>query len=137
MTRLQKLDAAVGRRTRASSGWLTPPFLIRADGALAGFVLIHRGSQVSGAADVWDVAELFVLRGYRRRGVGVRAAHAAWRALAGRWEVRLQERNLAALAFWRRAVGELTRLPVEPTLVDVAGRQWHVFGFVSGGPASR
>jgi predicted acetyltransferase len=48
------------------------PFLIRADGRVAGFVLVTRGSPASDDPDVLDVAEFFVLRRYRRSGVGRR-----------------------------------------------------------------
>ena len=58
--------------------WRNPnrfPFLVRANGNLAGFVLVQRGSQLSDAGEIWDVAEFFVLRGYRRQGIGLRVAH--------------------------------------------------------------
>src|SRR5436305_8412765 len=48
------------------------PFLVRVDGKPAGFVLVKKGSEVSGDRTTWDIAEFFVLRGYRRRGVGSR-----------------------------------------------------------------
>ena len=50
------------------------PFLIRCGGRVAGFVLVARGSPASDDPDVLDVAEFFVLRRYRRSGVGRRAA---------------------------------------------------------------
>src|SRR5271170_6730931 len=55
------------------------PFLIRADGKPAGFALVKNVPGVSGSGAVWDMAEFFVLRGYRRRGVGKLAAHELWR----------------------------------------------------------
>jgi len=58
--------------------WRNPnrfPFLVRANGDLAGLVLVQRGSQLSDAGEIWDVAEFFVLRGYRRQGIGLRVAH--------------------------------------------------------------
>ena len=114
--------------------WREPgrfPFLIRANGDLAGFVLVQQGSQVSTAAEIWDVAEFFVLRRYRRHGVGVRAAHDVWRMFAGRWEVRVTDNNLVGRSFWQRAVTEFTGMPAESVLTEVAGKRWHVFSFVS------
>jgi predicted acetyltransferase len=67
--------------------WKEPgrhPFLIKAGGRLAGFVFVRRGSEISDDADVWDVAEFFILRGFRRLGVGTRAAHEVWRKFLGR-----------------------------------------------------
>jgi predicted acetyltransferase len=110
------------------------PFLVRANGDLAGFVLVQQGSQVSGAGEIWDVAEFFVLRGYRRHGVGLRVAHDVWRMLTGSWEVRVTDRNLVARAFWQRAVSEFTGVPAESDLTEVAGKRWHVFSFISNAP---
>ena len=50
--------------------WSDParlPFLARVDGKLAGFVLVRRVSQLQRDGDAYDMAEFFVLRGYRRR----------------------------------------------------------------------
>ncbi|HEV7220531.1 MAG TPA: GNAT family N-acetyltransferase [Terriglobales bacterium] len=58
--------------------WSEPgryPFLVWVDGKLAGFVLVKRGSEFSGSEDIWDMAEFFVLRGYRRRGIGTQVGH--------------------------------------------------------------
>ena len=107
------------------------PFLVRANGDLSGFVLVQQGSQVSGAAEIWDVAEFFILRGYRRHGIGMRVAHVVWRMFAGRWEVRVRDKNLVAQAFWQRAVSEFTGMPATSALTEVAGKRWHVFSFVS------
>jgi predicted acetyltransferase len=62
--------------------WSEPdhyPFLVRMEGELAGLVLVKKGSAVSGNEVVWDMAEFFVLRGYRRRGIGTQIAHEVWR----------------------------------------------------------
>ena len=107
------------------------PFLVRANGELAGFVLVQQGSRVSDAAEIWDMAEFFVLRAYRRHRVGVRVAHEVWRMFTGLWEVRVTEKNLAAQAFWQRAVSEFTGIPAEPSLTEVTGKRWYVFSFFS------
>jgi predicted acetyltransferase len=63
------------------------PFLIRVDGRLAGFALVTARSRLTGAAGVFDMAEFFVMRKYRRRGVGFAAASAAFDRFTGRWEI--------------------------------------------------
>jgi predicted acetyltransferase len=55
------------------------PLLVRMDGGLIGFALVKRGSEISGSGSVWDMAEFFVLRGYRGRGIGTEIAHEIWR----------------------------------------------------------
>jgi predicted acetyltransferase len=83
-------------------------FLLRADGQLAGFVLIAEQSRLTGATGVCDLAELFVMRGHRRRGVGRAAAFAAFDRFPGLWEVRQRDQNPAAITFWRRVIAEYT-----------------------------
>jgi predicted acetyltransferase len=73
-------------------------FLIRVDGALAGFALLYTG-------DPHDVAEFFVMRKYRRMGVGQHAATLLFKRFPGRWTVRQQVTNRPAIAFWREAIG--------------------------------
>ncbi len=80
--------------------------LIRADGRIAGFVLLNRWSALDRPLDR-AVAEFFVLRKYRRARVGTRVAHIVFRRYPGRWEVPVAEYNRPALAFWRSAVGSL------------------------------
>jgi len=84
------------------------PFLIRADERLAGFALVHEKSRLSGGNDVWDMAEFFVLRRYRRAGVGTRVAHRIFAEHPGKWEVRERSANTPATAFWRRAISAFT-----------------------------
>jgi predicted acetyltransferase len=108
--------------------------LLRADGALAGFALVSRGSVVTGAPDVWDLSEFFVVRGLRRRGVGRSAASAVFRRFAGRWEVRALDRNRGAAAFWSDAISCHTggAFELQPW-VSESGAAWRVFRFVQGG----
>jgi predicted acetyltransferase len=72
-------------------------FLFRIDGALAGFALVFTG-------DPHDLAEFFVMRKYRRCGVGAQAAAALFERFPGRWIVRQELTNPAATAFWRKAI---------------------------------
>lgn len=73
------------------------PFMIRHDGHLAGFAFVRIGPPK-------DMAEFFVLRKYRRRGVGLLAARALFAMFEGEWQVRQLAANAAATAFWRVAI---------------------------------
>ncbi len=83
-------------------------FFIRHGGRVVGFALVTRGSPVTDDPNVLDVAEFFVLRRYRRSGVGRRAAQLVWQRLPGTWTVRVLEGNRAAIPFWSRVVGEFS-----------------------------
>ncbi|HYH79132.1 MAG TPA: GNAT family N-acetyltransferase [Longimicrobium sp.] len=106
------------------------PFLVKVDGNLAGFVLVAKGSRINADPSVWDVAEFFVVRGHRKRGIGAAVAHEIWRRFPGRWEVRVMESNPAA-AFWARAVEGFTHSGAEEHSYELHERRWRVFSFVS------
>lgn len=79
-------------------------FIIRVGGKLAGFALARKGSRVTGADDVMDVAEFFVARAFRGKKVGTIAAHALFNAFPGKWEVRVHKAHMAATNFWSHAI---------------------------------
>ena len=85
------------------------PFLARVAGQYAGFALVHQRSHLSADPAVCDVAEFFVLRKYRRRGVGAALARQLFELFPGRWEVRQLLANEAATRFWRSVIADYTR----------------------------
>jgi predicted acetyltransferase len=99
------------------------PHLVRVDGKLAGFALVQQRSRITGDETTWDVAEFFVMRRYRRQGVGTIVATRLFDSFRGRWEVRELKANLAATAFWRRVIGAYTNDTYEETLID--DERWH------------
>jgi predicted acetyltransferase len=108
-------------------------YFIRLRGELAGFALVRRGSRVTQAPDVMDVAEFFVLRGARRSGVGTRAAQGLFRLFPGAWEVRVRHTNSAALRFWSRAVESWTVQPAAIASLSIDGVDWNVLRLDSAG----
>jgi len=109
-------------------------FVIRADGAVAGFALATRGSPAAADPSVLDVAEFFVLRPYRRLGVGRLAARLLWSRLPGTWTVRVAEANRGGLAFWADVLREAALAPTATALVNPDGRAWRVYTFDAATP---
>jgi predicted acetyltransferase len=114
--------------------WSDPdryPFLVRIGGELAGFVLVKKGSEVSGNQALWDMAEFFVIRGCRRRGIGTQAAHEVWKRFPGPWEVRVMHSNVPAYDFWKRAVLTFTGEAAHFVQIEKDGEIWTLFSFES------
>jgi predicted acetyltransferase len=88
---------------RWPAGWRGHPFLVRADDALAGFALVK---QLSDAAI--DMGEFFIMRKYRRRGLGAHVACKMFDRFPGTWDVRELVPNIAAQAFWRKTISDYT-----------------------------
>ncbi len=106
------------------------PFLVYADGRLAGFVFVDGVQRDSGDV-VWDIAEFFILRGYRRRKIGTEVAHRVWQRFPGSWEVRVMVSNEPAYRFWRRAVRSFAGTAMSLKRIYHGGRERHLFGFES------
>ena len=109
-------------------------FLITVDGKLAGFVIVGDRCQFGGP-DTRQISEFFVLRAYRRRGVGARAATRIFDMFPGKWEVIQLARNVEAQAFWRAVIGGYTGNrfeDVERPNHDWAGRVQFFDSSISG-----
>ena len=93
-------------------------YLSRVDGRIAGFAILSEKSRITGDPKVMDVAEFFVMRKYRRHGVGGACAARAFDLFPRRWEVRERATNPAAIAVWRKAIHAYTGGLFEETTYD-------------------
>jgi predicted acetyltransferase len=104
------------------------PFLLRVDGRVVGFALVCARSRLTGALDVFDMAEFFVLRRYRRQGIGSDAARALFDRFPGAWEIRQRAEHPEATRFWRDVITRYTNGAYE----EVSWRDAH-----GNGPVQR
>ena len=81
--------------------------LILVDGFIAGFLLIER-SELPGV-EALELADLFVLKKYRRQGIGRALAVQVLSSGESDWLVRFYRQDETALAFWRAVLAELPR----------------------------
>ena len=81
-------------------------FIVRVDGRPAGFALVRELPATAGVP-TRELAEFFVLRTYRRRGVGTRVARALFARFPGRWELSVLTWNVIARPFWRGVIRRL------------------------------
>ena len=81
-------------------------FVATVAGKYAGFALVNRAVRV-GTEGCW-MDQFFVLKKFRRRGLGQHLARSVFAALPGRWEVGQMPTNLGAQSFWRKVIGEYT-----------------------------
>jgi predicted acetyltransferase len=106
-------------------------FLIRYRKAVAGFALVTRGSPVAEEPDVLDLAEYFVLRRFRRVGLGSAAAGLLWDRLPAVWTVRAAVVHSDAVAFWRAVVAAYTHGTASESERRLGSKDWVVFSFDS------
>ncbi|MBS0372965.1 MAG: GNAT family N-acetyltransferase [Proteobacteria bacterium] len=101
------------------------PLTILEGGRAVGFALVTRtlgGPALAEAAD-FRMAEFFIRRPCRRRGVGRAAAAIIFSRFAGRWEIVEATANDNAVRFWRRTVMGYTRGRYDERVRDGEVRQ--------------
>ena len=88
------------------------PFLIQIEGKYAGFILIRHGcynfKTQKEDDSLLSIAEFFIIRKYRRQGVGRWTATQAFDQFVGMWQVNAHNNNLPAQAFWKTMIDDYT-----------------------------
>jgi predicted acetyltransferase len=78
------------------------------DNAPVGFAVVRTRAAAAGRAVDYSMAEFFVARAWRRRGIGQEAVRLIFDRFSGRWHIMEYLRNPQAVAFWRRVVSAYT-----------------------------
>jgi predicted acetyltransferase len=114
--------------------WTEPtrfPYLIYVDKKIAGFILVKKGSPISDDMTVWDISEFFVMKKYKRHGVGTAAALKIWEQFKGQWQVRVLVGNHIACSFWLQAIKKFTSVTPAKTEATIKGEDWIIYTFES------
>lgn len=83
------------------------PYIIMKDEKYIGFVLVKFIE--SAARNYFSIAEFFIMKKYRRVGIGKAAATQVFNLHKGQWEVFQKENNTPARLFWNRVIDEYTK----------------------------
>lgn len=77
-------------------------YFIKIDNKLAGFAMVCGHCYVSDDTDTLFMAEFFVMKKYRKQGVGKEAASEVLKMHPGKWELTVHPNNPGALVFWKK-----------------------------------
>lgn len=78
------------------------PFLIRYKNELAGFAIIDKKG--SDSSIDFNVAQFFIIRKFKNKGIGRYVAHELFDRFKGIWEVMVIPENLGAYRFWKKII---------------------------------
>ena len=101
------------------------PFLILFGGKIVGFVFVRELNKNN-----FEIAEFFILRKYRRLGIGRKIAWQIFEMFTGNWQISQLLKNLPAQNFWRNVVGEFTNGDFRQELDEEVGKVIQKFGNV-------
>lgn len=107
--------------------WRHPYFIMSGD-EIAGFALVVDECPLTGRAPCWFMAEFFVLKAYRKRGIGKAALGLVLPAHPGPWHIAVPLANRAAQTFWGRALAHRSAPPRD---IHFDGDDWSIYEFTS------
>jgi predicted acetyltransferase len=83
-------------------------YLLKIEGQLAGFALVNNFNLRNSVAEAQNIAEFFVMRKWRRQGIGRIFAFYLFDTFNGEWEIKQEKENENAQRFWSTVVSEYT-----------------------------
>ncbi len=105
-------------------------FLVMVDEQLAGFVLVD--NEVVVEENERSICEFFIMRKYRRKGVGRQVAVEVFNRFPAKWEVRVIKQNTPAQHFWRNTIIEYTNNNFQEAVFDDDDWKGPVYWFDNG-----
>lgn len=82
-------------------------YVLKSDENYIGFVLVRL--VIAGERKYFSIAEFFIMRKYRRKGIGKAVAGQMFNLHRGQWEVYQMESNKPAVVFWTKVITEYTK----------------------------
>ncbi len=79
-------------------------YFIKVDGNLAGFIMVCDYCYVTKDRDTLFLSEFFVMKKYRRKGIGEYAAKTVLKKHKGKWELTMHPKNRTSLKFWEKVI---------------------------------
>lgn len=83
------------------------PFLVRYQNELVGFVIVDK--KTSEPHIDFNMAQFFILRKFKNKGIGKFVAHRCFDQFCGSWEVMVLPGNDGAYQFWHSIITEYTK----------------------------
>ncbi|QYR23572.1 GNAT family N-acetyltransferase [Paenibacillus sp. sptzw28] len=87
------------------------PFIVKVDGEIAGFALVSldvptQYMKLSSAEKTNTIGDFFIMRKYKRKGVGKEVAFSLFKQFRGTWEIRQTYGNKDAYEFWKHVIAK-------------------------------
>ncbi|MBD3922160.1 GNAT family N-acetyltransferase [Paenibacillus sp. PR3] len=109
-------------------------YLVKVDAQYAGFVLVNDYTHNMVDEDARSIAEFFIMRKYRRRGIGKLVASKVFDTFKGTWVVLQHGNNAVSHHFWTHTINEYTGGSYNEH--DVTTEHWKGTGIVFRSGAS-
>ena len=92
------------------------PYAVKMNDKYVGFVLVKLINSID--RSYFSIAEFFILKRYRRQGIGKAVAMQVFNLHKGQWEVYQKESNKPAQLFWNNIISKYTKGQFNERLED-------------------
>lgn len=105
------------------------PFFVTVDGHYAGFVLVNQHFDYLDDPEGHKIAEFFILRKYRKQGLGATVARRVFELFPGKWEVSVILKNPDGMKFWETVIQAYTlgQAEVHELYPEKGARKTYIF----------
>ncbi len=107
------------------------PYFICSKQELIGFVLINDWSFDPHYNADFSIAEFYIKKLYRRKGIGKKIAFDLFDLFEGKWEIRQSAQNKPAIKFWRKTIASFTKNNYEEKYVNSKEEEMYLQLFTS------
>ena len=104
-------------------------YLLLVDDIPAGFALVARPDEWLKDPNALEIAEFFLVRSHRHKGIADQFAAWLWDQQPGSWLIRVLEANLPGVPFWRRTISRYTNATHKEERRIVNDKPWYFFTF--------
>ena len=84
-------------------------YFIKVNGKLAGFAMVCGFCYVSKHEETLFLSEFFIMKKYRKQGIGKYAAKEVLRKHPGKWELTVHPKNPVSHKFWKSVISEIAQ----------------------------
>lgn len=109
------------------------PFLVRYQGEWVGFMIVDK--EGSNSETDFNMAQFFVLRRFKSKGIGRYMAYYCFNHFQGEWEITVMPGNEGAYRFWRTILKQYTNNNLEESTLHFSNKnnmKKNIFRFKSG-----
>ena len=102
------------------------PFLIEADGEIAGFSLMRKFPE---NPEIYDIGQFFILRKFKGKGVGKKSFELSVKMFPGKWQTRVLLNNSGAKIFWTKVISGISKETPTTSIEKYKGKEMEFIYF--------
>jgi len=103
------------------------PYLFYVNGELVGFALVIDKCPITQKQPCWFMAEFFILKPYRKKGIGQACVKKTLAEYPGIWHIGTITKNVAAASFWQKIINQYDNVEMLDKQHD--GERWNLYEF--------